>query len=159
MNRRVFVLAAALALFVPSVATAREVHGSTDSYAAPGVALAWAVLRGAGDVATVVIRVVADPKGFSSLAVAGIDPFTKAEATLLPATATNDAIDVRIPRDRFAEFPRTELRLHAGRPEAALTVFYLGIPDTTPEFNDAAKLDTYLSERLAHARAGTKGTQ
>jgi hypothetical protein len=160
MNRRHFVLACAVASAFPAPGAAREVHGSTDSYAAPGIALAWAVLRGAGDAATVVIRAVVEPKAFSSLAVTGIDPFTKEEATLLPATAVTGAIDIRIPRERFAAFPRTEIRLSAAtgttRPEAALTVFYLGVPDTTPEFNDATKLDAYLSERLARARAGTK---
>ena len=32
-----------------------EVHGSADAYAAPGVALAWGVLRGADERATVVV--------------------------------------------------------------------------------------------------------
>jgi hypothetical protein len=31
-------------------------------------------------------------------------------------------------------------------------VFYLGVPDTTPEFADAAKLDAYLRERIAQVR-------
>ena len=30
----------------------REVHGSHDAYAAPGVALAWGVLRGADEATT-----------------------------------------------------------------------------------------------------------
>ena len=33
-----------------------------------------------------------------------------------------------------------------------LIVFYLGVPDTTPEFAGAAALDAYLSERIARAR-------
>jgi hypothetical protein len=38
-----------------------------------------------------------------------------------------------------------------------LTVFYLGVPDTTPEFADAAKLDAYLAERLERARNSPEG--
>jgi hypothetical protein len=32
-----------------------------------------------------------------------------------------------------------------------LIVFYAGVPDTTPEFADRRKLDTYLDERIARA--------
>ena len=103
MKRRAFVVAAALGFVVPTAGSAREVHGSTDSYAEPGVAVAWAILRGAGDAAIVVIRVVVEPKAFSSIAVAGIDPFTKREAEVVPVTAVADAIEIRVPRDRFAE--------------------------------------------------------
>lgn len=154
MNRRSFINACAGALVFPRAAIAREVHGSADIFVAPDVALAWAILRGAGDAATVVIRVLADQKAFSTVAVVGIDPFTKAEASVLPATAITESIDIRIARASFADFPRTEIRLYSGAANApTLNVFYLGIPDTTPEFNDGAKLDEYLSERL-RARAG-----
>ena len=35
-----------------------------------------------------------------------------------------------------------------------MVVYYLGVPDTTPEFADDAKLDAYLDKTLARARAG-----
>ena len=39
----------------------REVHGSADAFAAPGVALAWGVLRGATEADTrIVIRIATD---------------------------------------------------------------------------------------------------
>ena len=65
---------------------------------------------------------------------------------------------LRIPRAQFADYPRTEFRFFdSGGARASrcaeLVVFYLGVPDTTPEFADAAKLDASLSERIARARA------
>ena len=51
MKRRAFVVAAALGFVVPTAGSAREVHGSTDSYAEPGVADGAAVEGGEGDVA------------------------------------------------------------------------------------------------------------
>jgi len=137
----------------------REAHGSADAYAAPGVALAWGVLRGANEAATtLVMRVVNDPQAYPWLAVIGIDPFTKAEQPRQRATASNGTIDVRIPRAQFAEFPRTELRLFASAAAArsgipALVIFYHGVPDTTPEFTDPAKLDAHLAARVAQVRA------
>ena len=139
----------------------REVHGSADIFSAPGVVLAWGVLRGASEAATlVVVRIVADRDAFASAAVLGIDPFTRRQQPLLPVTPTAAGIDVRVPRVHFADFPRTELRLF-GSANATLTdapklvVFYLGVPDTTPEFASEAALESYLALRIARARAGT----
>ena len=140
----------------------REVHGSADIFAAPGVALAWGVLRGATEAATeVVIRVDADPRIFASLAVVGADPFTKGERPILPATPTVAGIDVRVPRAHFAEFPRIELRLFASARPApndvpSLVVFYLGVPDTAPEFPSATALESYLVARIAQARGSMR---
>lgn len=138
----------------------RELHGSADIFSAPGVALAWAVLRGATEATTeVVIRIDADPGMFASLAVVGGDPFTKGERPILPLTSTAGGIDIRVPRAHFADFPRTELRLFASArpaPDAApaLVVFYLGVPDTAPEFPSATALEAYLVTRIAQARQG-----
>jgi hypothetical protein len=137
----------------------REAHGSSDAFAAPGVALAWGVLRGADEASTiVVVRIATDAQTYPWLALVGIDPFTKAERSVQAAIASPATLDVRMPRAQFADFPRTELRLFASavaaqRAEPALVVYYHGVPDTTPEFNDAAKLDTHLAARIRAARA------
>ena len=44
----------------------------------------------------------------------------------------------------------TESEWRARKP--ALTVYYLGVPDTTPEFTSQAALDAYLSGTPAQAR-------
>jgi len=139
----------------------REVHGSADIFAAPGVALAWGVVRGTTEAATlVVVRIVADRDAFASMAAIGLDPFTQRQQLLLPMTPTAAGIDVRVPRAHFADFPRTELRLYgatnsteSGAPR--LVVFYLGVPDTTPEFATEAALESYLVQRIARVRADT----
>ena len=160
MNRRTLLIG--LGLFAAAVSAAdapREAHGSADSYAAPGVALAWGVLRGANEAATtVVMRVVTDPAMYPWLAVAGIDPFTKAEQPVQAATPSGGSLDVRIARAQFADYPRTELRLFASAAAArsgapALMIFYHGVPDTTPEFTDPGKLEAHLAARIAGVRA------
>ena len=139
------------------------VHGSADVFVAPGVALAWGVLRAKDDAATsVLVRVEADAAMYGSLAATGVDPFTHASQALLARHAIGRALVVRLPRARFAELPRTEWRLfEAVEPRAgdapALLVYYQGVPDTAPEFDDAAKLDAYLVERIARARRDAKG--
>lgn len=137
-----------------------SVHGSADVFAAPGVAMAWGILRGTSEGSTfVVVRLAVDRTLFGSLSVAGIDPFTQREESVLPPTSTAAAIDVRVPRAQFADFPRTEFRLFASARAAPgeapkLVVFYLGVPDTTPELASEAALETYLAGRIARARDG-----
>ncbi len=138
----------------------REVHGMSDAIATPDVALAWGILRGASEATTtVVVRIVTDPAKYGWLGVVGIDPFSKQEQPLRPVAANPGTTDVRSPRSRFADFPRTEFRLFdseaAARSAApALVVFYLGAPDTTPEFATEDKLQAYLTDRIARLRGG-----
>jgi len=140
----------------------REVHGMSDAFAAPGVAMAWGVVRGASETATVVVaRIVTDPAMYPWLAVTGSDPFTHRTGPLLAATRSAGVIDVRSPRAQFADLPRTEFRLYESAAAAqqdvpALVVFFLGVPDTTPEFATEDKLQAYLGDRVARL-AGTGG--
>lgn len=149
-----------------SNAPASAVHGSLDAFAARGVALAFGVLRGKDEATTqVVVRVEADRARYRALAVDGVDPFTKASQPLVPAAPIDGVRLVRIPRARFADLPRTEWRFFASAKPAAgeapaLLVFYQGVPDTTPEFDDAARLESDLAARIERARreAGKGGS-
>lgn len=149
----------AIACFALAAAAAiAEEHGKTDVFVARGLALAWAVARGPDEARTfVVIRVVTDPAEIGALSVTGRDPFTKAEHVWMRAARSSGRVDVRIPRTGFADFPRTELRFYAPGAEASaaqprIEVFYLGVPDTTPEFADGSRLEAYLDDRIAKAR-------
>lgn len=139
----------------------RELHGMSDAFAAPGVAMAWGVVRGTSEAATVVVlRIVTRTASYPWIAVAGSDPFTQRKQPLLAATPSTGIIDVRTLRDHFADFPRTEMRLYESAAAArqdlpALVVFFLGVPDTTPEFETEDKLESYLSDRVARLAGGT----
>ena len=134
-------------------------HGMADAFAVPGVTLAWGILRGANEAATVVVlRIVADPAEFPAVAATGTDPFTRRTIAIIAATPNSGTIDVRVPRAQFADYPRTDLKLYesaaAARSDAPkAVVYYLGVPDTTPEFASEAALNAYLVDRLARARA------
>jgi hypothetical protein len=133
-------------------AHAGEVHGVSDAFAGEGVAIVWGVLRGASEESTVVVlRVTADARRYDRVEVAGVDPFTRAAKIRFPVTSLGAGLDLPLPRAGFADHPRTEIRF-AG-PES-LTVYYLSIPDTTPEFASAAALEAHLAARMAQLRAG-----
>ncbi|MDQ2962999.1 MAG: hypothetical protein M3R31_07565, partial [Pseudomonadota bacterium] len=124
---------------------------------------AWAILRGANEVATVVVvHIVADPDRYPLIAATGSNPFSQRAAPVLRATPSAGRVDLRVPRAHFSDFPRTELRFYGSEAAAQsdtpkLIVYYLGVPDTTPEFATEASLEAYLAERIARVRgAGSK---
>ncbi len=158
--------ALACAVFLPALASGQspEIHGENSVFAAPGVAVAWGVLRGPSEDATqVVLRLVATgPPAYPYVGVDAVDPFTGTRRPVLAPRPLGEALDVRSPRATFADFPRREIRLfrtaddaRAGAP--GLTVYYLGVPDTTPEFTSEPPLLAYLADAVAKVRAASGG--
>jgi hypothetical protein len=141
----------------------REMHGESDIFAADGVAIAWAILRAANpDDATVVMRIARDDSRYRALGVVAIDPFSGNSQTVRVPSAAAASVDVPSRRGRFGDYARTEVRLYASaRPAAGqaptFTVYYQGVPDTTPEFETEAKLRDWLDSRMARLRTATGG--
>ncbi len=142
-----------------SVAVAQtKVHGADSLFNAPTVKLAWGVLKGKTEADTqVVIRVVNVAGEYRFLGVDGVDPFTKAHAVFVEAQPLDKTADISIVRSKFADHPSTEL--HFFRDETAiraknatLVVYYLGVPDTTPEFATADAMNAYLNKILGIGR-------
>jgi len=165
MSVRASLLLACLTLNCVAVAPApaadpqREIHGMADAYAGQGVALAWAVLRGADEAGTVVVvRIVADRDLYPIVGATGSNPFSQRTQSLLAATPNAGSVELRAARAQFADFPRTELRFYATAAAAQgdtprLVVYFLGVPDTTPEFATEANLVAYFADRIARIRA------
>jgi hypothetical protein len=141
----------------PAGAQGASIHGERDVFASAGLVIAWAVLQGATEETTqVVVRVAVIGEAYRHVAVDGVDPFTRARRRILPSAPSATTLDVRSPRASFADFPRREIRLYRTMDELArntpgLTVYYLGVPDTTPEFTSEAALVAYLAEAVARA--------
>lgn len=166
MTRRARLAGVALAVAALAPAaraqTAAPVHGADAVFTGHGVVILWGVLRGPDEARSlVVIRVVARDPSIGALAVEGVDPFTGARITRAAPSPLGAAREIRIPRAAFADHPRTELHvapvvqdLTARR--AALTIYFTGVPDTTPELATEAGLASYLDDALARARAQGK---
>jgi hypothetical protein len=158
MRRLAAPLLAAWLSAAPSATAAELVHGADSTFAARGVVVLWAVLRGADEASTaVVLRVMQTGRAHGAIAVDGIDPFNCRRIPVALPAELGAQRDLRIPRAWFAQYPRTEIHLApapedlaAGRP--ALTIYFTGVPDTTPELATAAALETYFETALARTR-------
>ena len=135
-----------------------EIHGERDVFTAPGVVLVWAVLRTPVEEDTqVVIRVVLTEGTYAYVRLYGVDPFSGDRRVMTPGGRVGGMVHLTTPRRTFADHPRREIRLYRTESEwtndmPALTIYYLGVPDTTPEFASEAALAGYLAEATARAR-------
>jgi hypothetical protein len=149
------ILVALLAL--PLLAQGEAVHGADAVFRSPSMTIAWAVLKNEAEEQTqVVIRVAGAAGRYAYLRIEGVNPFTGTRVTLddwgpLPSAGS---VTVRSPRPSFAEYPRRELHFYKGEADwrahrPSLTVYYLGVPDTTPEFTKEPALEAYLDSAAA----------
>ena len=139
-------------------------HGADGIFVSPDAAIVWAVLKApTGDKAAVWLRVVNSTRKFSHVSVDGVDPFTRKRVRVEPGVALLADVRLQSDRDTFSDLPSREL--HFYRTEAdlkgdhpAMTVYYLGVPDTTPEFSTKTALDNYLNtvKLVAHPVVGPK---
>jgi hypothetical protein len=130
------------------------VHGADSIFSGSGVKLAWAVRRGTSEAETsVVIRAIPADVSYRFIRVDGVDPFTQDRKVFVATRQLDRQLDLIVPRAAFADHPSTEFRFFASAGDAEadrpkLTVFYLGVPDTTPEFVGESEIDGYLGQML-----------
>jgi len=157
-GRVVTAVAAAGLLWAAQAAAQTVVHGADSLFSAPTLKLAWAVLKGRTEPETrVVIRVANVTDAYRFIRVDGVDPFTKARTVFAVPALVEKTIDISIVRVRFADHPSAELHLFRDEMamranDAALVVYYLGVPDTTPEFAAPAAAEAYFEKMLGPGR-------
>ena len=149
---------ALLTVPAPVASEGKQVHGENSSFLGNGVAMVWGILRGASNEdAQVILRIAPAGGDYVAISVDGVDPFSQRRQELFGMQTMAGTLDVRTSRGTFADLPRREIHLytandqHAQRP--SLTVYFMGLPDTTPEFASEAALRRYLDETLAKLRA------
>ena len=141
----------ALPILAQSGAQSGTIHGADSVFASSGVAIVWGVLRGPTEAETLVVMRITNPAArFGFLRVEGVDPFTGRRRAVVEGLPLGTRADVTSPRSTFADLPRREIHLYASEADwharnPALTVYYLGVPDTTPEFGSRSDLDAYLA--------------
>jgi hypothetical protein len=155
MWRMAWLLLSLAMLAASNLVSAQEkVHGADSVFVASSVKIGWAVQKGTSEESTVVIvRVVNSVGQYRQVRLDGVDPFSNYRKVLLSVRPLSESIDLSVPRTGFAEFPSCEIHLYRSEAPAAdeaptLTVYYLGVPDTTPEFVSARDAEAYLAKAL-----------
>ncbi len=160
MSRATAILLALMALAAPGVARAQapQLHGADTVLIAPTVTIIWGVLRDPKqELALAVARVINSARRYDFVTLEAVDPFSGRRATVAAAVPLNDQAELRSPRGSYADYPRREFHfyrsaadLRAKRP--LLTVYYVSLPDTTPELRSEAALQAWFSLALNQRR-------
>ncbi len=133
-------------------------HGSLDVFSKDGISLAWVILRDKAGIDPenddVVLRLSVSPSAALAFTAEGIDPFSGERTTIASGRLSEKNADIHFKRSHFSQYPKTEI-FFFGTAEPVETIkavrmiYFMGLPDTTPEFISAEKMETYLEERLA----------
>jgi hypothetical protein len=139
----------------------REIHGADSSFRTGAIGICWGMLRGAaGSDVQVVIRIRLLSEGgsaYSDYAVQAVHPLTQAAEWVVPRRSLEKVNTAAASRESFKNMAGR--RIYFYRPSASepeLAVYYMGIPDTTPELTDPAQLEQYFDlafKRLAQRQA------
>ena len=139
----------------------REVHGADSSFRTGAIGICWGMLRGApGSDVQVLIRIRILSEGtspYSDYAVQAVHPLTKAAEWVVPRRSLEKVNITAAPRESFKNLAGRRIYFYSpSASEPDLAVYYMGIPDTTPELSDAAQLEQYFDlafKRLAQRQA------
>ena len=161
MKRTIILLLFAAAVFWPGTvrlaAQGAEYHGADSTFQIEGLVFMWAILRAADEPSTqVVLDIVqtsAAAERYRFYTVIVEDPFTGENRTEVEAARLEEKNRVLRPRPEFQIFSNRRILLFTdergvSRDRPELTVFYQGVPDTSPEFSDLDSLEAYFEQVL-----------
>ncbi len=136
---------------------ATEIHGADSSFRAEGITIIWVILKGASEETSFVhIRILHDKAaapGFQFYRVEAVDPFSKEMALVMKGEPLGAIQTLKMVRTEFRDKTERWLHFYTDREslekgQAALTIFYHGVPDTAPEVLTEAELEAYLAQAL-----------
>lgn len=159
MGKTAKILACLVFLFILSAEgpafAATEIHGADSSFRARGITVLWAILKGASEETSLVhVRILHDKDaapGLQFYRVEAVDPFSKERVWIMKGEPLIAIQTLKIVRAEFRDKTERWLHFYTDREslkkgQAALTIFYHGVPDTAPELLTEAELEAYLAQ-------------
>ncbi len=139
----------------------KEYHGADSVFQAEGIAIFWAILKGADDESSLVyINIIvtdANSDKFAKLSVLAVDPFSKEEQWVFEGQEFQQKNLLKLNRASFRDmmerrffFYTSEENYKDKNPD--MVVYYLSIPDTAPEFLKESELEEYFKDALARLK-------
>jgi hypothetical protein len=164
-KRVVFVLALTLLFWLVMESSRaqgkREYHGADSLFEKEGIVILWAILKGSAEESSwVYIKIIqtgGGPASFQLFSVEAVDPFSNQKEWVVKGEVLKKEYMVKSIRASFRE--RTARRvlfyekaedLLKGNP--AMIVFYLGVPDTSPEFSTEGGIENYFEKAFSRLK-------
>jgi hypothetical protein len=161
MKHRIFLTPALafmilIALAVPFAHGQSEYHGADSVFRMEGVTILWAILKGPDEERSWVYLKILHPEEdhrYLFFSVEALDPFTGKKEWVLKGEKLGKEYVLKSVRSSFRDmtgrrflFYRDWKEIEEERPR--MTVFYMGIPDTSPELLTERQVEDYFSKAL-----------
>jgi len=139
----------------PRIFSQTEYHGADSVFEKEGIAILWAILKGKDESSSWVYTKIINFGGnsFQFYSVEAVDPFSRQKEWLLKGMKLEKENLVKSVRTSFRDktsrrilFYRNEETLEEQIPD--MTVFYMGVPDTSPEVLSEKELGAYFERAL-----------
>ena len=146
-----------IALAVPFADGQSEYHGADSVFRMEGVAILWAILKGPDEERSwVYLKIIHPEEGdhrYLFFSVEALDPFTGKKEWVIRGEKLGKEIVLKFIRSSFRDmtgrrflFYRDSKEIEENRP--GMTIFYMGIPDTSPELLTEKQVEDYFSKAL-----------
>jgi hypothetical protein len=138
---------------------ATEYHGADSVFEKEGIVILWAILKGQDEASSWVYIKIVNSGGtpYQIFSVEAIDPFSKEKEWVVKGKKLEKDNVVKSVRTSFRD--KTSRRILFYRNTEALekenpgmAVFYLGVPDTSPEVLSEKEMESYFEKVLERAK-------
>jgi len=168
MKNRIFIFLACLFLALnflfclsvlanQQITGSSEYHGADSTFKANGISIFWAILKGPEESSSWVhIKIISQEdnlKQFHTFGLIASHPFSDSEEWIIKREKLKKENIIKLNRESFKEmmkrtffFYKSE-KIEDYRSEIPdMTVYYLSVPDTAPEFLTLEKLEAYFKD-------------
>jgi hypothetical protein len=135
----------------------REFHGADSVFEKDGITILWAILKGPTEESSWVhIKIICSEESvsrFQFFSMEAEDPFSKAKEWLVRGVILEKENLVKNPRSSFNDKTSRRIIFYRNREDflrekPMMTVFYLSVPDTSPEILLEKEMDNYFEKAL-----------
>jgi hypothetical protein len=142
---------------IPPAYGQKEYHGADSVFEMEGVAILWAILKGPDeDHSWVHIKIIDStvrPPPFQFYSVQAVDPLSNEKEWVVKNVEWKRENEIKASRSSFKDKPARRILFYKNtaddpREKPAMTVFYMGIPDTTPELLTENQLKDYFAKAM-----------
>jgi hypothetical protein len=167
MGRKWVAFVLALTLFFwfmmesPHAQGKKEYHGADSLFDKEGIVILWAILKGSTEESSwVYIKIIqtgGSPASFELFGVEAVDPFSNQKEWVLKGEPFKKENMVKSIRVSFREKTARRILFYAKaedllRENPAMIVYYLGVPDTSPEFMTEREIENYFRQAFSRLK-------
>lgn len=139
----------------------REYHGADSLFEKEGIAILWAILKGSTEenswVYIKIIQTGQGPVSFQFFGVEAVDPFSNQKEWVVRGEPLKKENITKSIRATFREKTARRVLFYKkaedlSNENPAMIVYYLGVPDTSPEFMTERDIENYFEKAFSRLK-------